>query len=97
MHFRRYTKAELKSKLKVQNLEILKSSYWNFFLFLPVYIFRTITSGLQKNKTGESDITIGNSFVNNALLQLILFENKLLKVFNFPFGVSAFCIAKRVK
>lgn len=97
MHFRRYTKSELKSKLLVENLEILKSSYWNFFLFLPVYIFRTITSGLQKNKTGESDITIGNNFVNKALLNLIIFENKLLKVVNFPFGVSTFCIAKRVK
>ena len=97
MHFRRYTKSELKSKLLVENLEILKSSYWNFFLFLPVYIFRTITSGLQKNKTGESDITIGNRFVNKALLNLIIFENKLLKVVNFPFGVSTFCIAKRVK
>jgi hypothetical protein len=97
MHFRRYTKSELKSKLLVENLEILKSSYWNFFLFLPVYVFRTITSGLQKNKTGESDITIGNSFVNKALLNLIIFENKLLKVVNFPFGVSTFCIAKRVK
>lgn len=97
MHFRRYAKSELKSKLLVENLEILKSSYWNFFLFLPVYIFRTITSGLQKNKTGESDITIGNNFVNKALLNLIIFENKLLKVVNFPFGVSTFCIAKRVK
>ena len=50
----------------------------------------------QKNKTGESDITIGNPLVNGALLQLIVFENKLLKLANFPFGVSTFCIAKRV-
>ena len=97
MHFRRYTKAELKLKLMAENLEIIKSSYWNFFLFLPVYIFRTVTSSVQKNKTGESDISIGNTFVNNALLQLIIFENKLLKLFNFPFGVSTFCIAKKVK
>ena len=50
----------------------------------------------QKNKKGESDITIGNTLVNSTLLQLIIFENKLLKVMNFPFGVSTFCIAKRV-
>jgi SAM-dependent methyltransferase len=97
MHFRRYTKAELKSKLLAENLEIIKSSYWNFFLFLPVYLFRTISSKIKKNKSGESDISIGNSFVNSALLQLIIFENKLLKIFNFPFGVSTFCIAKRIK
>jgi len=80
-----------------ENLEIIKSSYWNFFLFFPVYIFRTVTSSAQKNKTGESDISIGNTFFNNALLQLIIFENKLLKLFNFPIGVSTFCIAKKVK
>lgn len=96
MHYRRYTNAELKSKLTTENLEIEKSSYWNFFLFLPVYTFRKLTAILQKNKTGESDISIGNAFVNSVLLQLIIFENKLLKRINFPFGVSTFCIAKRI-
>jgi SAM-dependent methyltransferase len=96
MHFRRYTNTELKSKLTAENLEIIKSSYWNFFLFLPVYLFRKMSAVFQKNKKGEADITIGNSFVNSTLLNLIVFENKLLKVVNFPFGVSTFCIAKRV-
>lgn len=95
MHYRRYTNAELRAKISNENLEILKSSYWNFFLFLPVYLFRKLTAVFQKNKTGESDIAIGNAFVNSVLLQLIIFENKLLKMVNFPFGVSTFCIAKR--
>lgn len=96
MHYRRYTKNELKSKMKNENLEILKSSYWNFFLFVPVYAFRKISSLFHKNKSGESDIRIGNSIINKLLLQLIIFENKLLKRINFPFGVSTFCIAKRI-
>jgi hypothetical protein len=28
-------------------------------------------------------------------LKLLLFENKLLKYVNFPFGVSTFCIARK--
>lgn len=95
MHFRRYTKNDLKSKMKNENLEIIKSSYWNFFLFVPVYFFRKISSIFNKNKSGESDIQIGNSVINKLLLQLIIFENKLLKKINFPFGVSVFCIAKK--
>ena len=95
MHFRRYTKNELKSKIENEDLEIIKSSYWNFFLFVPVYVFRKISSIFHQKKSGESDITIGNSFLNNTLLQLLIFENKLLKMINFPFGVSAFCIAKK--
>lgn len=95
MHFRRYTKKELSSKLENENLEIIKSSYWNFFLFVPVYFFRKISSVLNQNKSGESDIQIGNSVINKLLLRLIIFENKLLKKINFPFGVTTFCIAKR--
>lgn len=97
MHFRRYRKAELKSKLIAENLEIIKSSYWNFSLFLPVYLFRSVSSGFKKYKSEEKDIAIGNSIVNKALLILMVFENKLLKFINFPFGVSVFCIAKRIK
>jgi SAM-dependent methyltransferase len=96
MHHRRYTNSELRSKIKAENLEIQKAGYWNFFLFLPVYAFRKISAVFQKNKTGESDIAIGNALVNNALLRLIIVENKLLKVVHFPFGVSTFCIAKKV-
>lgn len=96
MHYKRYTKQELKASIEQENLEILKASYWNFFLFVPVYLFRKISSLFNKNKSGESDIRIGNSIINNLLLQLIVFENKLLKRINFPFGVSTFCIVKRV-
>lgn len=96
MHFRRYTKNELRSKIENENLKIIKSSYWNFFLFVPVYILREISSLFNKNKSGENDIKIGNLVINKLFLQLIIFENKLLKRINFPFGVSTFCIAKRV-
>ena len=95
MHYRRYKKNELRLKIENENLEIIKASYWNFFLFVPVYFFRKISSLFNKNKSGESDIRIGNSIINKLLLQLIIFENKLLKRINFPFGVSAFCIARK--
>lgn len=96
MHYKRYTNEELKSKLLAENLAIVKASYWNFLLFLPVYTFRKLSSILNKNKKGEGDISIGNSFVNSSLLHLIILENKLLKAIDFPFGVSTFCIAKRI-
>lgn len=95
MHFRRYTKNELRTKIENENFEIIKASYWNFFLFVPVYVFRKISSLFNKNKSGESDIQIGNLIINKLLLKLIIFENKLLKYINFPFGVSTFCIAKK--
>jgi len=96
MHFRRYTNKELKDKLTVEKLEVLKSSYWNFSLFVPVYIFRKISVLLNKNKPHQEGQIVENKSANSILLQLILIENKLLKYINFPFGISTFCIVKRI-
>lgn len=95
MHYRRYTKAELLSKMKQEKLTIHSDGYWNVFLFLPVFLFRKGSALLNKNKSGESDISIGNSWVNHGLYWLLLAENKLLSVLRFPFGVSTYCIAAR--
>ena len=94
MHYRRYTNKELKSKLITENLTILKSSYWNFFLFIPLYFFRKIDAVVSRNKKKEGQI-IDGKITNSILLKLLLFENKLLKYINFPFGVSTFCIAEK--
>jgi len=95
MHFRRYSNEELKDKLVSQKLAILKSSYWNFFLFIPLYLFRKLDAVMSRNKKKEGQI-IDGKMANVVLLQLLLFENLLLKYINFPFGVSTFCIAKKV-
>lgn len=94
MHFRRYTKQELKDKLTAEKLEVLKSSYWNFSLFLPVYIYRKATVFFNKNQPQEGQI-VENKLANFFLFRLILIENKLLKYINFPFGISTFCIVKK--
>jgi SAM-dependent methyltransferase len=94
MHFRRYTSKELRGKLVSENLTILKGSYWNFSLFIPLYLFRKVDAVLSRNKKKEGQI-IDNKTANIILLKLLLFENKLLKYVNFPFGVSTFCIARK--
>ena len=94
MHFRRYVSKELKDKLTSEKFTVLKSSYWNFFLFIPLYLFRKIDAVLSRNKKKEGQI-IDGKLVNVILLKLLLFENRLLKHINFPFGVSTFCIAKK--
>ena len=95
MHYRRYTLKELKNKMEHTGFKIKKSSFWNFFLFIPVYIFRKIeNTAKQANNNTDGDLIekpIGNYF----LTQLINFENKVLQVLNFPFGISVFCIAKK--
>jgi SAM-dependent methyltransferase len=95
MHFRRYTNKDLKDKLTNENLTILKSSYWNFSLFVPLYLFRKIDVVLSRNKKKQGQV-IDSKMANVVLLKLLLFENWLLKYINFPVGVSTFCIAKKI-
>jgi 2-polyprenyl-3-methyl-5-hydroxy-6-metoxy-1,4-benzoquinol methylase len=95
MHFRRYTKSELVTKLNNKGFQIVKSSYWNCLLFLPLIIVRPLSRLLKKNNGSESGNLDKPGAFNGVLYQLINFENKLLKSINFPFGVSTFCIAKK--
>lgn len=95
MHFRRYTKKELKRKLENNHFKITKSGYWNFFLFLPILLVRM----LSKLNISKTQNTTGNlnepALFNNLLFNLINFENKLLKYVAFPFGVSTYCVAQK--
>ncbi len=96
MHFRRYTCKELTSKLIRGNFEVLKSGYWNFFLFLPVLAYRKFSNLFgSKDKNDEGDIVMTNNAINAALSSMINFENRLLRYIRFPFGVSTFCIARK--
>lgn len=93
LHYRRYTLLQLKQKMQASGFKIKKSSYWNFFLFVPIWLVRQIGK-LQKRKENTGDLN-GIPATNSILLGLISFENKLLKKVSFPFGVSAFCIATK--
>jgi len=95
MHYRRYTLKELVSRLEEAGFIIEKSSYWNFFLFVPVLSVRLLSRFVpNKGRQQTGDLKQG-SFMNPILYSLIKMENKLLKKINFPFGISAFCLARK--
>ncbi len=92
MHFRRYTRPELNEKLRSEGFKIIKSSYWNFFLFPPIFLVRFLSKKGKPSKKGALDKTPP---MNGLLYHLINIENRLLRFLNFPFGVSTFCIVKK--
>ena len=95
MHFRRYVREDLEKKIKASGLEIEKSSYWNLFLFFPVFLVRLLSRLQSKRKQNDAGDLIKPGIFNNVLFNLINFENKLLKYINFPIGVSTFCITRK--
>jgi len=92
-HKRRYSKREIMDKLREGGFDILKSSYFNFFLFFPILFARRLIHILKLKIESENEI---NSPVINFFLKSIFsLEPYLLKHFSFPFGVSIFCIARK--
>ncbi len=92
-HKRRYSRREIMEKLKEENFNILKSSYFNFFLFFPILFARRIVHLLGLKIGSENEI---NSPLINFFLKIIFsLEIYILKYFTFPFGVSVFCLAQK--
>jgi len=93
-HYRRYTKTSL-NKLFEENYTILKSSYFNFFLFLPLCILILIMK-ILKIQFIDSVEKKPNFLVNTFLYLIFFSESILLKFINLPFGISilTFCEKK---
>ncbi len=92
-HYLRYTKGELLRKLKLCGFSIMRSSYFNFFLFpfiLTVRLFVRIF-GIKV----ESENTMTGKFTNKILYIIFRFESLLGRVINYPVGVSAFAIVTK--
>jgi len=92
-HKRRYSRKEINNKLEAVGFDVLKSSYFNFFLFFPILIARRIIQLLGLKIQSENEV---NSPLLNFFLKVIFsLEVPLLKYASFPFGVSILCVARK--
>jgi ubiquinone/menaquinone biosynthesis C-methylase UbiE len=92
-HKKRYSKKEVTNKLKNAGFDIIRSSYFNFFLFFPIFMARRLMRLLGVKIRSENEV---NSPVLNFFFKTIFsMEPHILNYFSFPFGVSIFCIARK--
>jgi len=92
-HKRRYSRKEILIKLGQGGFTILRSSYFNFFLFFPILMARRMIHLMGLRIDSENEV---NSPLINFLFKTIFsLEVYVLKYFSFPFGVSILCIAKK--
>lgn len=95
-HKRRYTKTTLLQRMP-SSFRILRTGYFNFFLFFPIAAVRMITKILRLNeKIPDENAMTGKSMVNAILYAIFRSELPLLKFFTFPLGVSCVLIAKAI-
>lgn len=93
MHKRRYSKKEFLRKLEREGFQIVRSSYFNFFLFFPILLARRMIRFLGLKM--ESENKINAPLVNFFLKAVFSLEPLILKFIRFPFGVSIFCVAQK--
>ena len=91
----RYTKSELKIKMTHAGFRIEKITYLNTILFPLIAILRLIGRMINPKNPSRSDLKPTLTPVNKALISVLTMEAKLLKIINFPFGLSILCIARK--
>ena len=95
-HYRRYSLKQLRNTLERHQYQILRLTYQNFFLFFPAFGVR-LTQHLSdwKPKVIKSTQPKFPKWLNERVIRLYQFETRLNQKFNFPFGVSLGCIARK--
>lgn len=91
-HIRRYTKTQLKSKAKSAGFKVTYMSYFNFLLFGLALFQRKVTA--RNLHDGLPKLPEVGPHTNNVLKFVFGLESKLIKFFNFPFGLSVIAILR---
>ena len=84
-HYRRYNIREIKEIFK--KFRILKLTYFNFFLFIPIALSLIFFKILKSNFI-DSVEKKPNYIINFILFIIFNAESKVINTFNFPFGIS---------
>lgn len=94
-HRRRYTLKELEDVISEAGLEVERASYANITFFVPIWLVRTLMRLARLRPATEFKINV--PAFNGILGRVFGAERFWLRRGNFPFGVSAFCVARRVR
>lgn len=92
-HFRRYQKADFKALGK--SLHPLYNSYFNCFLYLPVWIARGWSNRMKISDRSDFETFKSGSLSNKLFGSIFSFEARLMPAIRFPFGVSLFGLWKK--
>jgi len=94
-HRRRYTLKNLREAVREAGFEVERATYANISFFAPILAGRTLMRATGIRPASENNINV--SALNGLLGRILGAESTLLRHINFPFGVSALCVARRVE
>jgi ubiquinone/menaquinone biosynthesis C-methylase UbiE len=99
-HFRRYVRRRIRKITSNSKLSVKEISYFNFFLSPAIIGVRLLSKLKPFKKYGEYNSKLNFSvakkpFLNELLKSIFVFEVKLIKYINYPFGISIFTLLEK--
>ena len=95
-HKRRYTKKRLLEKVSPLSASVIKKSYYNTALILPILAVRKLKGLFPDRQSMRSDFFMPMPrWINDFLTTVSVTEIRFLKRVNFPFGVSLLLIMQK--
>ena len=95
-HRRRYTKERMLRRVRGLEGAVVKTSYYNMLLSVPILAIRKLKSALSPGDQSRSDFYLSlPGFLNRALALLFKLEIVFLRYVHFPFGVSLLVIFQK--
>jgi len=92
----RYRIKTLAKRLGKAGFRVLKTSYFNFFLFFIVLLVRFSSKIFQRKEAiARSDLKAIDKRINGILSRILKFEAFLIKYLNLPLGSSIVCLAQK--
>ena len=92
-HRRRYKLEDLRRAVSDAGFAVERATYANISFFAPILLGRTLMRVTGYKPASENNINI--SALNGALGRILGAESRVLRRTNFPFGVSALCVARK--
>lgn len=94
-HKRRYRGKEIKKISEENGFEVVRSLYFNSFLFLPILIIRKILRMSSKGKN-TLEINLSPKFLDKVLYLILKIENFInLNIIKIPFGTSSVVLLRK--
>ena len=92
-HRRRYTIPTLRRAVNAAGLEVERTTYANITFFAPILLGRALMKVTGLRPASENNINV--SALNGVFGRILGAESAFLSRLNFPFGVSALCVARK--
>jgi SAM-dependent methyltransferase len=93
-HKRRYTLGQFKRRVRGEGFKILKASYVNFPLFVPLLVMVKLGM-LRKGASLKVDYALVPGPINRLLSMIFRMESQLVTSTDIPLGTSIACVAAK--